>query len=212
MMQTDTGGGEKLKKGQPKKADTRVDFTPMVDMIMLLLTFFMLATTLSKPQTMEIALPSKEKSQKDENKTLAKESEALTLYLASNDKIYYFEGLPDLETPNYLKSTDYSAQGLRTVLLNKNKKAAKEVAELKDQKLKMKISQEDYEKKLGEIKTQDGTPTVIIKPLDNSNYNNLVSALDEMLITSVGKYAITDVDENDKKMLSNSSVEFEQAK
>lgn len=211
MMQTDTGG-EQLKKGQPKKADTRVDFTPMVDMIMLLLTFFMLATTLSQPQTMEIALPAKEKSQNEENKTLAKESEALTLYLADNDKIYYFEGMPDLETPDFLQSTDYSAEGLRAVLLNKNKKAVEAVTALKEKKLKMIITQEEYDKELGEIKTQDGTPTVIIKPLDNSNYNNLVSTLDEMLITSVGKYAITDVDDNDKKMLTNSNVVFEETK
>lgn len=34
----------------------RVDFTPMVDMNMLLITFFMLCTSLSKPQTMEIKI------------------------------------------------------------------------------------------------------------------------------------------------------------
>ena len=39
----------------------RVDFTPMVDMNMLLITFFMLCTTLSKPQTMEISMPSNDK-------------------------------------------------------------------------------------------------------------------------------------------------------
>ena len=39
----------------------RVDFTPMVDMNMLLITFFMLCTSLSKPQTMEISMPSNDK-------------------------------------------------------------------------------------------------------------------------------------------------------
>lgn len=206
MMQLDSGGdgGNKYKK----KADTRVDFTPMVDMIMLLLTFFMLATTLSKPQTMEIALPSKEKSQDDKNQTLAKASEALSIYLGANDKIYYFEGEPDLETPNFMKETNYSADGLRAVLLNKNKKAVAEVLALKERKLKMQVTDEEYKKQLGELKTQDGTPTVIIKPLPKSTYNNLVSALDEMLIASVGKYAITDLDDNDKKMLDNSNVDY----
>ena len=48
------------KKGgsKQKKMNSRVDFTPMVDMIMLLVTFFMLCTTLLKPQTMEISMPS----------------------------------------------------------------------------------------------------------------------------------------------------------
>ena len=48
------------KKGgsKQKKMNSRVDFTPMVDMIMLLVTFFMLCTTLLKPQTMELSMPS----------------------------------------------------------------------------------------------------------------------------------------------------------
>ena len=205
MMQVDSGG--RGKKGERKKMDTRVDFTPMVDMIMLLLTFFMLATTLSKPQTMEIALPSKEKGD-EKNQTLAKASEAVTLYLGADNKVYYFMGEPDLTTPNFLKSTTYAADGLRALILNKNRKAVTQVNELKDKKLRLQITQEQYDKELSKIKVQDGTPTVIIKPLDNSNYDNLVSALDEMLITSVGKYAITEVDENDKKMLTNSGVDF----
>ena len=48
---------ESSKKGKgskQKKMTVRVDFTPMVDMNMLRITFFMLCTTLSKPQTMEI--------------------------------------------------------------------------------------------------------------------------------------------------------------
>ena len=47
--------GKKRGKGKQKKMTVRVDFTPMVDMNMLLITFFMLCTTLSKPQTMEIS-------------------------------------------------------------------------------------------------------------------------------------------------------------
>ena len=56
MAQLDTGGDQGNSK--QKKMNARVDFTPMVDMIMLLVTFFMLCTTLLKPQTMEIAMPS----------------------------------------------------------------------------------------------------------------------------------------------------------
>lgn len=208
MMQTDSG---KAKKGERKKLDTRVDFTPMVDMIMLLLTFFMLATTLSKPQTMEIALPSKDKGD-EKNQTLAKASEAVTLYLGADNKIYYFMGEPDLQTPNFLKSTTYGSDGLRAVLLEKNRRAVSKMNVLKDKKLRMQVTQQQYDEELSKIKVEDGTPTVIIKPLDNSNYDNLVSALDEMLITSVGKYAITDVDGNDKKMLANSGVEFAEVK
>ena len=204
MMQVDSGGSG--KKGERKKMDTRVDFTPMVDMIMLLLTFFMLATTLSKPQTMEIAMPAKD-TPKDKG-DVARESDAVTIFLGADNKVYYFLGIPEPEIPNFLKTTDYSAEGLRKILLDKNRTVVAQVNELKDKKTRLEISQEEYDAQVKELKGGKGTPVVVIKPLDNSNYDNLVSALDEMLIASVGKYAIADVDDSDKKMLTNSNVAY----
>src|SRR5512134_205598 len=52
--------GHDKKKGKKKKkrrVGVRIDNTPMVDIAFLLLTFFMLTTTMNKPQTMEINLP-----------------------------------------------------------------------------------------------------------------------------------------------------------
>ena len=40
-----------------QKSGVRIDMTPMVDVIMLLLTFFMLTTTMAMPQVMQINLP-----------------------------------------------------------------------------------------------------------------------------------------------------------
>ena len=57
IQQKDSG---ERKKGKQKKFSIRVDFTPMVDMNMLLITFFMLCTSMSKPQTMEISMPRKD--------------------------------------------------------------------------------------------------------------------------------------------------------
>ncbi|VBB46428.1 Biopolymer transport protein ExbD/TolR [uncultured Paludibacter sp.] len=201
--------GDKGKKGKQKKVHLRVDFTPMVDMNMLLITFFMLATTMSKPQTMQINMPTKDKDVKEEDKNVAKASEAVTLYLGKNDKVYYFEGIPNYEQPNFLKQTDFSPNGLREVLLKKNANVVNKVNELKLKKRSLQISDTAYNRQISELKNGKGTPVVVIKPLDNSTYKDMVNALDEMLITSVGKYAITAVDENDKKMLKNSNVEFE---
>ena len=70
MAQIETSGGGKGKSHQ-KKMEIRVDFTPMVDMNMLLITFFMLCTTMIKSQTLQISLPTNEKVDKKEQNSHA---------------------------------------------------------------------------------------------------------------------------------------------
>ena len=85
MAEIQDNGGKK-KGSKQKKMNIRVDFTPMVDMNMLLITFFMLCTSLSKPQTMEISMPSNDKNITEEQQNKVKASQALTLLLADNGK------------------------------------------------------------------------------------------------------------------------------
>lgn len=195
--------GRKGKGTKQKKMAVRVDFTPMVDMNMLLITFFMLCTTLIKPQTMELSMPTNDKDITDDQKSKVKASQAITLLLGDNDKLYYYEGEPNYQDYTSLKETTYGIDGLRSLLLTKNAQAVQQVDQLKKQKTDLQISEEDYAKKLAEIKSGKNTPTVIIKALDESSYENLVSALDEMLICQIGKYVITDVAEGDRFLLEN---------
>lgn len=196
------------KKGEMKKADTRVNFTPLVDMIMLLLTFFMLATTLSKPQTMEISMPAKDKITEEEQNEV-KASEAFTIYLGPEHKVYYYEGLPNIEEKDFLQETDFSSQGLRSILVEKNRNVVLQVRELKNRKTLLQVNEDEYQEQLRELKSSKGSPVVIIKPLDSSTYSDMIAALDEMLITSIGKYAIVDINDNDKMMLENSGFPVE---
>ena len=195
--------GRKGKGTKQKKMAVRVDFTPMVDMNMLLITFFMLCTTLIKPQTMELSMPSNEKDLTDDQKSKVKASQAITLLLADNDKLYYYEGEPNYQDYTSLKETSYDADGLRAFLLQRNESAVRQVNLLKKQKTDLLISEEEYGKKLAEIKSGKDTPTVIIKATDGSSYENLVSALDEMLVCQIGKYVITDIVEGDEFLLKN---------
>lgn len=195
--------GKKGKGSKQKKIAVRVDFTPMVDMNMLLITFFMLCTTLSKPQTMEISMPSNDKNITEEEQSKVKASQAITLLLAGDDKLYYYEGEPNYKDYSSLKEITYNADGLRSVLLKKNAAAVREVSELKKDKADLKISEDDFTKKLAEIKSGKETPTVIIKATDDSSYKNLIDALDEMQICNIGKYVITDIADADQFLMKN---------
>ncbi len=115
MAEIDSGGGGKKKKGvRSKKASTKVDMTPMVDLAFLLITFFMLTTTLNKPQAMQVNMPDKNENEKPPE--LA-ESKAMTIILGENDKLYWYTGVKE---PS-VSTTDYSPEGIRHVLLKKNK-------------------------------------------------------------------------------------------
>ena len=181
----------------------RVDFTPMVDMNMLLITFFMLCTTLSKPQTMEISMPSNDKSITEQQKSMVKASQAITLLLGADNKLYYYEGEPNYKDYTSLKETSYTPDGIRSILLQKNAAAVNKVRALKQQKLDLKISEEEYRKQVSEIKSGKDTPTVIIKATDDASYKNLIDALDEMQICNIGKYVITDIAEADEFLMKN---------
>ena len=195
--------GGKNGKSKQKKFAVRVDFTPMVDMNMLLITFFMLCTTLSKPQTMEISMPSNDKDITEQQKSMVKASQAITLLLGADNKLYYYEGEPNYRDYTSLKQTTYGANGLRAVLLQKNAAAVNQVRALKQQKLDLEITDDEYKKKVSEIKSGKDTPTVIIKATDDASYMNLMDALDEMQICNIGKYVITDIVEADEFLIKN---------
>jgi biopolymer transport protein ExbD len=181
----DSGGGKKDGKVRSKKMSTRIDFTPMVDLGFLLITFFMLTTTLAKPQIMALVMP--DKDIKKEDVEPVKESKVLTLLLGANDKIYFYEGI----TNPVLDSTDYSAEGLRATILKKM------------DKVKGQFGEEDYE----DFKTKEPKKgsfiNVLIKPTKESRYKNLVDVLDEMSITKVRYYVILDISEQEEKFIKN---------
>jgi biopolymer transport protein ExbD len=113
--------GKKGKKKGRKKMSTRIDLTPMVDLGFLLVTFFMLTTTFSKPQTMEINMPVKPKDQlKEEEQNSLKASKAFNILIGGDNKLYWYRGLPQ-EPIEPLSETNFSADGIRKVLLEKNR-------------------------------------------------------------------------------------------
>ena len=203
-IQSNDGGGKKKKGGsKQKKISVFVDFTPMVDMNMLLITFFMLCTSLSKPQTMEINMPSNDKKITDADRDAVKASQAITLVLGGGDSIFYYTGQPNYKDYNSLKLSSYKADGIRDFLLKRNAEAVSKINDLKQKKLQLKISQADFTKQVSEIKGGKNTPVVIIKASDRSKYKNLIDALDEMQICNIGKYVIDKITPGELFLIKN---------
>ncbi len=111
---TSTSADNKKGKVRSRKASTRIDMTPMVDLAFLLLTFFMLTTTFMKSYVMEITMPEKVNRPIDPPPINAKK--VLTLILGEKNKVYWYTG----ETKPPLEVTDFSPTGVRKLLLNKN--------------------------------------------------------------------------------------------
>ncbi|RZL53309.1 MAG: biopolymer transporter ExbD [Pedobacter sp.] len=125
MAELDTsGGGDKGKKVRSKKQSTKVDLTAMVDLAFLLITFFMLTTSLSKPLAMDIAKP--DKDAKDENKLELRASQTMTILLGKDNKVAWYMGEAGKSTP-----TIEGFRDLRTSLL-KNKQLVKDTFGGKD--------------------------------------------------------------------------------
>ena len=211
----------KKKESKQKKINVRVDFTPMVDMLMLLITFFMLCSTLSTPQTMELTMPSNDDNTTEEQKNEAKASETVTIYVAANNKIYYGEGIPKYDDPTWIKETTWGNEGIRKVLrehatesgVKPVKRIELAVKELNSKKDENKWTDEQLREKISDVKAGNlpsgekiPTLTIVIKPTDNASYTNMVDALDEMQILSIGTYVIDKISADDKKLLESKSV------
>jgi len=205
-VQQDSGHEGKKGKSKQKKISTRVDFTPMVDMNMLLLTFFMFCTTLSKPQTMEIAMPPKEIDKEITEPPLIDKDLMFTFILDAGDHIYYYQGNPNYEDPNSLVETSYSSDGIRQFLLGINVNIVKEIDVLKKDLLdkSKNMTQEEYKEKASKIKKETKrTPVVLIKPTGGASFKNLIDVLDEMQITNIARYSIVDTTEAEGFLLKN---------
>ncbi len=118
MAELDTsGGGKKGKKVRTKKQSTKVDLTAMVDLAFLLITFFMLTTSLSKPIAMDIAKPDKEDNSVERNELRA--SETMTILLGKNNKVAWYMG----EAKNAQPTIENFSDIRKTILDNKKKVA-----------------------------------------------------------------------------------------
>jgi biopolymer transport protein ExbD len=150
---------------------TKIDMTPMVDLGFLLITFFMLTTTLQKPAQIQLNMPDKTTS----NTSKVEADKTLVLVPGPKNAIYHFRG--DLtKSTTKISITNYSSEGLRNIV-QQNKVAVEAMP--------------DGKKKF----------VVVIMPMENASYKNVVDILDEMAITNSSRYAIMDLEQKVKEKI-----------
>lgn len=167
--------GTKPGVRRSKKHSTRVDLTPMVDLGFLLITFFIFTTSMSTPKSMKLIMP------KDSpDSTTVGLSTALTVIPLKDNKVFYYHGeLSEALKTNTYGITNYSlTDGLGQVV--RNKQAALD--------------------KMSPGKRKD--LMLMIKPTPESNYQHLVNVLDEVLINEVKHYAVMDVTDFEKEVIT----------
>jgi biopolymer transport protein ExbD len=153
---------DKVVRGRTKKPLPSVDLTAMVDLAFLLITFFMLTTSLAKVNALNVVTPIDEPDSTDWQHYPA--TRTLTILLGKNSKAVCY--------------------------LGEAKNASMQIVDLKRIKTSI-LAAKSFVAKTHQ-QQQDKVMLVIIKPTETSKYKNFVDIMDEMNINSIATYAIAD--------------------
>ena len=189
--------GKKGGKRRPKKHSTRIDMTPMVDLMCLLITFFMLTTAFAKPKVMVITMPEKDANQDQKNSPQISAARTLNILLTGDHKVYYYMGMANPKEPPLptLIKSDFSKDGIRKVLLDKNRDLFTKIAEYRDKRItgKLVVADTTADNEIKRFKKEDKKgPIVLIKADEKAKYKDIVNAIDEMAICNIASYAVVD--------------------
>ncbi len=199
IIQEEKGKGGKKR---PKKGNPHMDMTPMVDLMCLLLTFFMLTTAFSKPKVMDIVLPEKIKKNEKVDPPKIADSRTLNVIVGPDGRVFWYPGKPDPNVP--LQETDFSDKGVREVLIDRNRALLKKIEDLKADVIsgKLNIKQDSLQNVIKQLKKDDDTgPIVLIKFAAKAKYKNFVDIIDEMSIVGIARYIIVDINYIEQGML-----------
>ena len=197
------GGGGRHQKKRAKKGNTRIDMTPMVDLAFLLLTFFILTTTMYKPSTLQLTYPVPPEDQVPQPPK--KVNNALTMFLTKKDQILYYKDAFKLGETQLVHS-DF--KDIRKVLVEMNRASVDRINELTKQFNEKKITELAYDSLKNLSQKQEDALYVIIKPDPDAKFRNVIDMVDEMDISGVGKFAVQDVIKPEEMAL----VDIEKAK
>jgi biopolymer transport protein ExbD len=151
----------------------RIDLTPMVDLGFLLITFFMMTTTMRDPKRMDIQMPF---TPALSCRTAYYESSAITLLPAKDHKVFYYEGKFDPLIKLRLVNNETE---LRKVLMQKQHTL---------------LSRENPDERHLQV---------LIKSHTTATVQDIVSLFDEMEILKVKNVAMVDIFPSENEMVND---------
>ena len=155
-----------------KKANLKIDMTPMVDLGFLLIAFFIFTTEISKPTVTNLYMTD------DRDSTGIPDSKSLTFLLGNNEQLFYYYGREkEAVENNQVYATSYAPDnGAGKIIREKQFSLDQRFANRKEL-------------------------TILIKPGKSCSYKNVVDMLDEMMINGVTRYSLVDPGKYDGKYL-----------
>ncbi len=203
---------EKGKGGRKKTHPPHIDMTPMVDLMCLLITFFMLTTAFNKAKVMEINLPERIKDPEQQEAPRISASRTLNLIIGPNNKVYFYPGrVEDYNNLPPLQELDFSdgPTGIRYMLLERNRFLFRKIKEYTDEVKKGTygtLDQDSLQHSISQMKRDDDTgPIVLIKAYKEAKYGNFVDILDEMTICGIARYTFVDIAWYEDRMVENAA-------
>ena len=151
----------------------RIDLTPMVDLGFLLITFFMMTTTMREPKRMDIQMPF---TPVPPGGTAYYESSAITLLPAKDHKIFYYEGKFD---------------SLLKLQMANDMVELREILKTKQQTL------------LSRKNPDERHLQVLIKSHTTATVQDIISLFDEMDILKVKNFAMVDIYPSENEMVND---------
>ncbi|MFM9984757.1 MAG: ExbD/TolR family protein [Flavobacteriales bacterium] len=178
------------KHSRRRNIAARPDMTPMVDLAFLLVTFFVLTTSMMKSRAMEIIYPSEEGVPLKANNVVS-----ILLDEGKNRIFWYYGEFKGNETE--IHRTDLSSRGLRKIILEYNRSVNERILALESQFPQRNFwtgaDHQKFNQLSGDIYAADHALTVLIKTLPATQFSEVISAMDELNICNVRKRAVQDM-------------------
>lgn len=183
-----------------RRYSVQPDMTPMVDLAFLLVTFFVLTTSMMKTRAIPIIYPSEEGDPTQANHVLN------ILLEDSTGRIFWYYGMlkPGITE---LNQTDFSGNGLRKILLEHNPHVLNSLQQIESamppRESWTEADYSQFQRLSNEVFASKNALTVLVKTLPETKYEAVITAMDELNICHVHKRAVQDMNKEEIELIKN---------